>query len=100
MIAWGLRVAGCAALANGDDTVWVVEAGAVPVVVRTPRQLGCEEARVERAVAGRCPLCDAETRHLLFLAPHERLGMSECGRCGFVWYERHAADRGTDRGGS
>jgi hypothetical protein len=26
--------------------------------------------------------------------------MAECGRCGFVWYERHATDRGTDRGGS
>jgi Zn ribbon nucleic-acid-binding protein len=92
MIAWGVRAAGGRAIRPDQNTVWVVDASAVPVVVRAPRQLGGAEARVERAVAGRCPLCDAETRHLLFRAPHERLAMSECSGCGFVWYERHASD--------
>lgn len=93
MIAWGAKMPGDSAIAASDgEQVWIVDAGAVPSFVRTPAQLGSQDARVARAVPGRCPLCDADVRHLLFEPPHERIALAECRDCGFVWYGRHASD--------
>lgn len=93
MIAWGVKKAGRASIAASDgEQVWIVDARAVPSLVRTPARLGSQEARVARAVPGRCPLCDADVRHLLLEPPHERIAVAECRDCGFVWYGRHASD--------
>jgi hypothetical protein len=92
---------GCDILRAIDNPGLLLVGVTVPAWVRLPDELGGERRNVRRAFLAPCPgphcVHERDVRHLE-LDDAEHMHVSDCARCGFLWYQPRAPMAATTAG--